>query len=189
MPLSLAGARSGTYSPVMAWAKGRLQRWARFGSISVVLVAACSSSTGENSQPDPPQTFVQLTLEISGGYGPEPCSNGGDHYEVATEGSLLSWTGCDYSKTPSEPISGERALTESELQSVNDAFHGIALSTAKTCGADAAVLTLDVKTNQGVEHYVDDFYSGCPWQTHDGRTFVTGLNNLGAVLRELSQKQ
>jgi hypothetical protein len=153
-----------------------------------VLLAACSSSRVENP-PDPPQSFVQLTLEISGGYGPEPCSSGKDHYEVTEANSLLSWTGCDYSKTPSEPLVGERALTKTELASVNDAFHGIAISAAKTCGADAALLTLDVQTNQGVERYVDDFYSACPWEAHAGRTFVTGLGNLARVLSELSQKQ
>lgn len=160
-----------------------------FGWISVVLAAACSSSGLENSQPDPPQSFVRLTLEISGGYGPEPCSNGKDRYEVVAATSHLSWTGCDYGKTPSEPVAGERALTDTEVASVNDAFHAIALSAAKTCGNDASLFTLDVETNQGVERYVDDFYSACPWEAHAGRTFVTGLGDLGAVLRELSQTQ
>jgi hypothetical protein len=130
---------------------------------------------------------VQLILEISGGFGPEPCSNGNDHYEVKQATKQLDWTGRDYGKSPSEPINGERALSEAELDSVNEAFLGIALSTAKSCGADAPLITLDVETNQGVERYLDDFYSGCPWEAHAGPTFVTGLGALAGVLSELSK--
>ena len=158
----------------------------RLALSGVLLMTGCSSKV-DDSPPDPPQSFVQLILEISGGYGPEPCSNGDDHYEVTQATKQLGWTGCDYGKTPSEPITGERTLSDAELDSVNDAFHGIALSTAKSCGADAPLITLDVTTHQGVERYVDDFYSDCPWGAHAGRTFVTGLGDLAGVLSELAK--
>ena len=159
-----------------------------FGLAGAVGVGACAGSS-ENAPPAPPQTFGQLTLEIFGGFGPEPCSNAKDHYEVTTASSLLSWKACDYTKTPSQPIAGERPLTESELRSVNEAYRGVAISNAKSCGADAAILTLDVETDRGVTRYVDDFYSGCPSEAHAGRTFVTGLGHLGNVLSELAHTE
>jgi hypothetical protein len=33
--------------------------------------------------------------------------------------------------------------------------------------------------------YADDFYSGCPWEAHAGRQFVTGLPDLDATFARL----
>jgi len=80
-------------------------------------------------------------------------------------------------------------MSGAELASVDIAFEKVALSTAKTCGADFPVLTLDVTTPSGTVHlYVDDFYSSCPWDVHVGRTFVTGLGKLGNVLAQISEQ-
>jgi hypothetical protein len=65
---------------------------------------------------------------------------------------------------------------------------GIAIRTRCQAAASTEAARLDVTTNQGVERYVDDFYSDCPGEAHAGRTFVTGLGNLAGVLSELSKQ-
>jgi len=117
-----------------------------------------------------------------------PCSNGKDSYEVTRVPAHLIWPGCDYSKNPAEAVMGDRSLSGAELASVSQALSKVRVSSAKNCGADAAVLTLDVTRAAGVARYANDFYSGCPWEAQAGRTFATGLENLGSALSQLAKQ-
>ena len=103
-----------------------------------------------------------------------PCSNGKDSYEVTRVPAHLIWPGCDYSKNPAEAVMGDRSLSGAELASVSQALSKVRVSSAKNCGADAAVLTLDVTRAADVTRYAHDFYSDCPWEAQAGRTFATG---------------
>ncbi|HET7540810.1 MAG TPA: hypothetical protein VFK05_13095 [Polyangiaceae bacterium] len=126
--------------------------------------------------------YDQLTLEMFTGYGPEPCSNDREHYQLTRLPAHLTWTGCDYSKNPAVPIAGDRALSDAEVESVTKALAKIELSSAMTCGADAGIETLDVTNGSSVARYADDFYSGCPSGALLGRTFVSGLTELSNLL-------
>ena len=130
-----------------------------------------------------PQSYERLEFTIAGGYGPAPCSNGKDRYEVTRVPAQFKWVGCDYDKNPAEPAMVERALKlYAEVEAVTQALGEVTASSAKTCGADAPLVTLDVTTHASVERFVDDFDSDCPWDAHAGRTFVSGLGALGSVL-------
>ncbi|HEY3256033.1 MAG TPA: hypothetical protein VGJ91_18870 [Polyangiaceae bacterium] len=158
--------------------------------VSGLIVALCCAVAvgcggSEDATGIPAQSYQQLELESSGG-GLPPCSNGKDSYEVTRVPAHLTWVGCDYAKSPPESVMGDRALSAAELDSVTQALQKVSVSSAKNCGADAGVVTLDLTTNSNVLRYADDFYSGCPWDAQAGRTFVTGLNELAAVLSQLA---
>lgn len=155
----------------------------------IVASSALAVACGGNATPSGPgESYEQLTLEISGGYGPVPCSNSKDSYQLTRSSGHLSWLGCDYRKNPAEPVMGERSLSAAEVETVNQALDKVSASSAKNCGADASVLTLDVTHDSSVERYADDFYSACPWEVHAGRTFVTGLGDLASVLSDLAKR-
>jgi len=129
----------------------------------------------------------RLKLNESGGYGPAPCELGGDQYTFETATGQLSFAYCDYSMLPAAPVTGARALSAPEVDSITQALDQVRPSTAKNCGADAGVVTLDATTASGVELYADDFYSGCPWDAQAGRSFVTGLPALAEVFEQLAR--
>ena len=153
----------------------------------MVCALGCGGSA-EVSGGDPGSSYERLTLEITGGYGPAPCSIGKDSYEVTRAPDHFTWAVCDYGKNPAEPVMGDRSLSGAEVASVTQALGNVRVSSAKNCGADAAVLTLDESTQLGVKRYANDFYSGCPWEAQAGRTFVTGLEQLHGALSQLSKQ-
>jgi hypothetical protein len=61
----------------------------------------------------------------------------------------------------------------------------ISVSDASSCGADAAVEVLVLKTRDRLWLLADDFYSGCPWGPLRGKIFVTGLNELSTTVHDL----
>jgi hypothetical protein len=148
----------------------------------------CGGAVGCSGSGAPADTlsaaYEQLELEIFGGYGPEPCRNGKNTYEVTRVPGQLTWTGCDNSKSPPEAVMGDRALSDAEIESVTKAFAKVYPSSAQTCNADNAVWTLDVTTSSGVKLYGTDF---CPGEAQAGRTFVTGLGYLANLLVQLAQ--
>ncbi|MEI9941410.1 MAG: hypothetical protein WDO69_29680 [Pseudomonadota bacterium] len=148
---------------------------------------SAAGSAGSTLNRELAQSYEQLELEISGGYGPAPCSNEKNIYQMTRVPGHLSWAGCDYSKDPAEAVMGDRPLSETEVESVTQALGKLRVSSAQSCGADAALVTLDVTTHSGVERYADDFYSGCPADGTADRTFVTGLGELDSVLSQLAQ--
>lgn len=160
---------------------------ARFVGGGLLMITVGCGGTAEPTEGQPVANYEGLKLEISGGYGPAPCSNGVDRYEMTRVPGHLAWSGCDYGKTPAESVMGDRLLSADEVEAVTRAFSTVQASSAKTCGADAALLTLDVSTSSGIESYVDDFYSGCPWEAHSGRRFVVNLGNLSAALSRLAK--
>jgi hypothetical protein len=99
----------------------------------------------------------------------------------------LSWSRCNSTTDGPQPERGSRILSDAQLAQVIASLPSIRLSPAQHCGEDAGVIMLDVTLASGVQHYVDDYYSGCPWDIHRGRTFVSGLEPLGGVLYELAR--
>ena len=132
--------------------------------------------------------YEKLRFEVIGGYGPAPCDNGKDSYEVTRATRHLAWVGCDYTTTPAGPLMGERTLSEAEAQAVTEGLARVSLSSTLSCGADASVLRLDLTTSSSTKYYADDFYSECPWELQAGRTFVSGLGHLNRVLWELARQ-
>src|SRR6478735_3200547 len=115
-----------------------------FSALAAIGATVACSGTSDSSEVPP--SFEQLTLEVFGGYGPEPCSNGKDSYEVRRASRQFTWAGCDYRKTPAEPVSGARTLSTAELESLASAYSKVTVSNEQSCGADAAVITLDATT-------------------------------------------
>ena len=162
---------------------------ARHFFAALAAISATVACSGAPASSEVPASFEQLTLEIFGGYGPEPCSNGKDSYEVRRASREFIWAGCDYLKNPAEPVGGARTLSTGELESLTSAYSKVTVSNDQRCGADAAVITVDVTTASGtVQHYADDFYSSCPFDAHAGRTFVKGLGELASVLHQFSSQ-
>ena len=81
---------------------------------------------------------------------------------------------------------GSRGLTPAELTSVERALQGVTTTDEGGCWIDAPLTTLDVKTTAGLALYAADFDAGCPWEALAGRTFVTGLGDLGQMLWKLA---
>jgi hypothetical protein len=151
----------------------------------VALSTACSGDTSSDGATD----FSKLTLKVFPGFGPagsgecdlqtEPSS-----YTVTASTRELEYRVCELLSPDSgtELREGKRVLSEAEFASVKAAYAEVRPSTKKSCGADAGIITLDVESSRGTQAFVDDFYSDCPGTLHEGRSFVTGLNELAAVL-------
>jgi hypothetical protein len=151
----------------------------------IALSTACSSDTTGDGATD----FSKLTLKDFPGFGPpgsgecelqtEPRS-----YTVTASTRELEYRVCELLSPVSSTVlrEGKRELSESEFASVKSAYAEVRPSTKKSCGEDADVITLDVESSRGTQALVDDFYSDCPGTLHEGRTFVSGLNELAAVL-------
>jgi hypothetical protein len=166
-----------------------LRRIASLISVATVFVIAGCGGKG-----DEPATFTKLTLVVSGGFGAAPprgstCDRTLQPLAYAVEASSrqLSFGFCapTIPGGPWHQQTGQRVLTAAELATIEDGLAQLAPSQAMSCGADAAVVTLDLERARGVELLADDFYSGCPWELHAGRTFVTGLQNLAVVFNAL----
>jgi len=148
---------------------------------------ATNTANGGAASTEPPkdaliQDYETLTLEILGGYGPEPCSNDHNRYTITKTPARVSWVGCDYDKSPTVPIMGERALSDSEAEAVTRALWKVRTGATDSCGSDASAVMLDVYQGARVDHYADDFYSGCPSGPLIGRVFVSGLGELGNLV-------
>lgn len=147
--------------------------------------ASAAGCSGSGTTTDTlPAAYEQLELEISGGYGPEPCRDGKNTYGVTRVPGQLTWTGCDNSKSPPEAVMGDRTLSDAEVKSVTQAFAKVSPTSALTCNADNAVWTLDVTTSSRVELYAND---SCPAEAQAGRTLVTGLGYLANLLVQLAE--
>ncbi len=153
------------------------------------LLLGCSGTSVDGAGPEVPLSgrSQRLTLNESGGYGPAPCELGGDQYTFETATRQLGFAYCDYSMSTAAPVTGARALSAAEVDSITQALDQVRPSSAKNCGADAGVVTLDATTASGVELYVDDFYSGCPSEAQAGRRFVTGLPALAGIFAQLAR--
>jgi hypothetical protein len=151
-------------------------------SVFAILILGCSDDAPVSTD------FERLELRATGGFGPPPCDLGGSSYVLTRKSNELNWGFCDYQVSPAASVTGSRLLSAAELESVRNALSAVTRTSTAHCGADAGVVTLDVTTPEGVELYADDFYSGCPWEVHRGRTFVSGLSELTEVLQNLRSK-
>jgi hypothetical protein len=158
---------------------GRSNDWWKFGLVVTWLMSGVACS-GAGLRTD----FEEIELRISGNWD-DSCGKHETVYRVTAAGEL-SRTRCDESVIPAESTTSMRTLSSGDLASVRDALSEVTESNAETCGRDAPVLTLDLTTRDGVERYADDFYSGCPWDAHKGRTFVSGLGTLKSALAHFS---
>jgi len=159
-----------------------------------LLMPACGGGGTELSNEAVPSDFETLTMVVYAGYvsGSPP----GSSCEMATypetrtvdsASRRLTWDYCGgLQGAPLDELQqGERSLTDDEYASILEALEAVNPSRAMSCGADASVVTLDLVTEAGTKRYANDFYSGCPWEVHQGRTFVEGLGSLSVVLGEL----
>jgi hypothetical protein len=80
-------------------------------------------------------------------------------------------------------LQGSRDLTPNELATVKDALLQVHVGGSSLCGADKAVVTLDIQAHGSVGRYVDDFYGCLP--PPDGRTFVAGIDTLEIAVAKL----
>lgn len=154
-----------------------------------VLVGGCSSDA---EQEPPAADFTKLTVTSLGGFVPSvqgQCSLQSDanRYTVVASSHELEYSVCTLvsNGTSTELHTGKRTLSPAEFGAVQSAYAAVKLSTAKHCGADASVITLDVESPSGNAAFADDFYSGCSWQPNEGRTFVTGLPELLGKLEQM----
>jgi hypothetical protein len=164
----------------------------RLSHSGVCLVLALTAvACGTDSEE--PTAFEEMTLVVYPGYvsGSPPGSSCDVFTHPATmrveAGSRrLSWDHCapPQDGTLYEVLSGERLLTDEEFESVREAVDAVTPSDRRGCGADASVITLDLRMESETRLYADDFYAGCPWDVHRGRTFVDGLGELANTLSE-----
>lgn len=153
---------------------------------------AAAGNAGANAGPTAPPAdalikgFDKIEMHWSGGYGPEQCSNGGHNVVLTRDPARLTWAGCDYTKTPSEPTMGEVSLSDADIDHITRGLWKIRTSTASTCGADAGTITFDVTLGSSVGHYADDFYSGCPFGPLVDRTFVRDMSDFANFVYDLS---
>lgn len=82
------------------------------------------------------------------------------------------------------PVSGSRVLTARELAKVDAAMGAVTVSAGELCGADKPLLAIEVTSaSQGTKTFFDDFYSCMDF----GRTYVTNIDAVFSVLRELTR--
>jgi hypothetical protein len=158
-----------------------------------IALALTAVACGTNSNSEVPTTFEEMTLVVYPGYvsgSPPGSSCDGFTYpatmRVDAGSRRLSWDHCAAPPggTLYEVLSGERVLTDEEFESVREALDAVTPSDRRGCGADASVITLDLRMESETKLYADAFYAGCPWEIHRGRTFVDGLGELGITLSE-----
>jgi hypothetical protein len=105
---------------------------------------------------------------------------------VTSSPATIAWDLCAW-PTPDVQHSvfalGSRELTAAELATVNEALLHVHLGKSDLCGADKAVVTLDIQAHGSVGRYVDDFY-GCQ-PAPAGRTFVMGMDWIESAVRKL----
>jgi len=138
--------------------------------------------------------FDTLTLSSSGGMpGPrregDECDSMYPNLRTVTSSpATIAWDLCAWPTANVQHMAvaqGSRALTSAELATVKDALLQVHVGKSGLCGADKAVVTLDIQAHGGVGHYVDDFY-GCQ-PAPAGRTFVTGIDWLESAVGKLVQ--
>jgi hypothetical protein len=155
-------------------------------------VAACDGSNdgalGRNG------AFDSLTLASSGGMpwpsqaGDECNASYANTVTVVAASATIGWDTCgaDTSLRHTVLTRGSRTLTADELASVRTALAAVQVGNRGACGADKAVVTLDVSVDGVTGRYVEDFY-GCQPPV-DGRTFVMNTSALEYALWNLVQK-
>jgi hypothetical protein len=166
---------------------------------SAFAAALFTVACGGTSDPDADTAgdFETLTVVTYPGYVQESPPGSSCRFEAYAEtetvvaaAHVLTWDYCapDDGSTLYEPQQGERSLSDDEFVSVVAAVSNVTPSNAMTCGADASVVTLDVATATGTQRYANDFYSACPWEVHEGRTFAKGVVDTGSLLSDLARK-
>lgn len=160
-----------------------------------LLLAACG---GSNEPPvgSASKDFEELTLVTYPGYvndSPPGSSCSFAQYPqtftLDAASHVLTWDlcGAPSNATLHEVLRGERTLTGDEFASVVAALDAVQPSRAAACGSDASVFTLDLETPSGTRYYANDFYAACPWEIHEGRTFVKGLPELSVAVADLGR--
>jgi hypothetical protein len=138
-----------------------------------------------------PADAEQLDATETGGgeIGPAPpgsdCDLGEAHYDVVVASRAFVWSECPGGANWDDPwlmISGSRTLTAPELQQIDTAMLALTVASGQSCGADKALLTVDVTTPHGTTEYVDSFY-----ECNGGDTiYVDNIDAVFAVLGQLA---
>lgn len=159
-------------------------------TVWLALWASCDSGDGQMVGGD--GKFDTLTLSSSGGM-PGPRRDGDEcdnlyvnSMTVTSSPATFAWDRCAWPTTDVQHMSisrGSRELTPPDLATVNDALLHVHVGKSGLCGADKAVVTLDIQAHGAVGHYVDDFY-GCD-PAPEGRTFVIGIDWLESAVGKL----
>jgi hypothetical protein len=162
-------------------------------SLSAGLFAACDARGPLSENPNQPPlehlsaTFQGLKLQRWPGFEVF-CPLSPEAAEIVFGSRHFSWSLCNRLTNPVSIVSGARTITQAEISAIGVGLSKIAISHAKSCGDDMDVVALDVTTVSSTELYVDDFYSDCPGEIDEGRTFVTGLNDLWILVGSLASK-
>jgi hypothetical protein len=159
--------------------------------------SAAGGSTGAGTEPtssrDVPAELEQFTLKIFGGFGPlaPPGSNceparDGVTYQVNIQTRAFAWSMCGADDAGEwRKVQSQRTLSEAELGDVLALIDQLETdSPVIPCSDARSAATFDVARLDGViEQFADAFNSGCPLL--EGRTFVTGLSDVGITLDSL----
>jgi hypothetical protein len=159
----------------------------------IVAAAMCFAGCGSDQPVGLDGHFDSLKLASSGGIpwprntGDECNSSHANSVSVAAATSSIAWDACEYDSTVGHMTlaQGGRTLESAELESVRQALRELRVGNDGSCGADKAMVTLDVESGAASGRYVDDFY-GCE-PPIEGRTFVKNIDSLGYVLWNLAQ--
>jgi len=125
--------------------------------------------------------------------GPGQGSNCDPHehhniYEVDATTQELSWDYCAWTRERAVKRQGQLTLSTEQMLDVRSAVAALGPGRPDACGADAALVLLDVRSNAGTLTLQDDFYSCMPTA---GRTPVSNIDPLarliGSWVREASE--
>lgn len=137
-----------------------------------------------------PAGTTQIVATSKGGHtapGPDGsvCTLVDTTYTLVVASRALSWNVCE--ATDAGPLAfrtGQRTISASELDGVEDAIRGLRRTTDTKCGADAPSETLVLTTPTGNVSYYDDFYFCDP---KDTKIYVSGMSAVLSALGALSQ--
>ena len=158
----------------------------------VSLLSGCSSdneprTTGTDTAIWPSNATQMVIRNAGGGFvGPAPtgseCQSGEASFTLTVATRNLAWEKCQTSAgDPYTLVKGERTFKNAQVDGLNTALQGVALSTETGCGADKSSLSLTVTTPTGEHEYLDDFYA-----CNKTGTYVSGLDQLLQAASDLT---
>lgn len=98
---------------------------------------------------------------------------------------------CEVDGDVSSGTGATRELLDADIERIESAYQRVRPSSADRCTSGAAVITLEVSVDSRPEPELllaDDDHSGCALPHLDGRRFVSGLDQLLAVLGSIGAR-
>ena len=161
----------------------------RFASL-VALVGCAGDHVTQVGKPVVDSSVRKLVLDNrGGGFGPfsppdAACDIQKATYTATIADHGLAWQFCVGSGSgPYTPVSGSRALSDTEWNGLSATFAQLVVASGTTCGADKPMVALIVTTSDDLE-YGDVFYA-C--SIHDKPLIATeGLDAFEGAARQLA---